>query len=66
MAADLEIGVKPAFDLHTYSFEGQLFLQKSGGPTGKSVNCPSAKIRINRWFRIVKKILKQLNLDIPM
>ena len=66
MAAALEIGVKAAFDLHIYSFGGKMYIQKSGDPTGKRVTCPSAKIRINQWYRKVKQILLKLDLDIPL
>ena len=66
MAAALEVGVNAAFDLHIYTFGGKMFLQRSGGPTGKWVTCPAAKIRINRWWRKVEKELLKLDLKIPM
>ena len=66
MAAALEMGVKAAFDLHIYTFGGKMFLQRSGGPTGKRMTCPAAKICINRWWRRVKKELFKLNLKIPL
>ena len=50
MAAALEMVLKVAFQLHVYSFGGQLYIQKSGGTTGKRLTCPSAKIHINRWY----------------
>ena len=54
------------FIVYVYTFGGKLYLQKSGGPTGKRVTCPAARIVINRWYRGVKKILLQLNLDVAM
>ena len=55
LAAALEIGLKV-----------EVYKQKSGGPIGKCVTCPAAKIRINRWFRKVKLILMKLELDMPL
>ena len=66
LAAALEIGVKAAFELHVYSFGGEMFLQQSGGPTGKRATCPSARIRVNQWARRLRQILDKLKLDIPL
>ena len=57
MAAALEVGVKASFELHVYNFAGEYFLEKSGGPTGKRMTCPTARVRTNRWCRGVKKVL---------
>ena len=60
MAATLEIGVQAAFELHIYNFGGKLYRQRCGGPTGKRLTCPSASIRMIRWWRRVKEILSLL------
>ena len=57
MAAALEVGFKAGFELHVYNFGGECFLQQAGGPTGKRPTCPVAKVRMNRWWRLVSKIL---------
>ena len=66
LAAAMEIGVKTCFTKHVYTFGGELFCQKSGGPTGKRVTCPAAKVVINRWWRKVKEVILKLNLDIGL
>lgn len=66
LAPAVEIGIRTCFNKHVYTFGGEVFCQKKGGPTGKRVTCPAAKVIINRWWRKVKDIILKLGLDIGL
>ena len=58
LAACLGVAVWTIFNLHTYRFGDKLWQQVSGGPISLRPTAVVAKIRMIRWMKDLKKILK--------
>ena len=49
VATVIQIGVLTMMGTHVYSFDGNLFLQKAGGPIGLRSTCAVARITMSEW-----------------
>ena len=49
VATMVQIGVLVMFNTHVYSFNGEMFLQKAGGPIGLRSTCAVDRITMNEW-----------------
>jgi hypothetical protein len=58
-----EIGVRAVWDNFTYSFGGNTYLQKSGGPIGARLTMATARIVMQNWGRKYRGILSTCGLE---
>jgi hypothetical protein len=58
-----EIGVRVVWDNFTYSFGGNTYLQKSGGPIGARLTMATARIVMQNWGRKYRGILSTCGLE---
>ena len=65
LAACIGVAVETVFKLHVYRFGGSLWEQVTGGPIGLRLTAVVAKIRMIRWMRDLKNILRDNGVD-PM
>ena len=49
IATVVKIGVLVMMNTHCYSFNGDMFLQKAGGPIGLRSTCAVARITMSKW-----------------
>ena len=47
---------------HVYTFDGELFLQKAGGPIGLRSTCAIARITMSTWDARWMKMMKENNI----
>ena len=52
----LEIGVRSAFNMHCYSFGGEIFLQSFGGPIGMRLTMAVSQIVMADWSSKVTEV----------
>ena len=49
IATVIQIGVVTMMNTHVYDFDGEIFLQKTGGPIGLRSTCAVARITMSYW-----------------
>ena len=64
MATVIKIGVIVMMNSHVYSFNGETFLQKAGGPIGLRSTCAVARVVMNEWDARWMKLVKANNVNI--
>ena len=64
IATMMQIGVLVMFNTHVYSFNGEMFLQKAGGPIGLRSICAVARITMNEWDARWMEVMKKNNIRI--
>ena len=45
----VQVGIITMMNTHLYSFDGNIYLQKSGGPIGLRATCAVARITMSMW-----------------
>ena len=60
----IEIGIKTLMRNHIYQFEGKTSLQKEGGSIGLAATGTIARIRMMRWSRSFKSLVKTNKLEL--
>jgi hypothetical protein len=64
VATMVQIGVITMFNTHVYSFNGELFLQKAGGPIGLRSTCAVAHVAMNYWDSKWMETMRENNVRI--
>ena len=64
VATMVQIGVIAMFNTHIYSFNGEIVLQKAGGPIGLRSTCVIACVNMNAWDAKWMEIMKQNKIKI--
>ena len=59
LAAAACIGVNETFRSHVYTIGGKIYQQKEGASIGLRLTSVVALIRVARWMRVVKNLLKK-------
>ena len=59
MGACMKIGILAVFQKNCYKFGDRLYKQIFGGPTGLTVTCPVAKVRMTRFVRKLLNLLRR-------
>ena len=62
VATVVQIGVIAQMNTHVYTFDGELFLQKAGGPIGLRSMCAIARITMSTWDARWMKMMKENNI----
>ena len=64
VATMVQIGVITMFNTHVYSFNGELFLQKAGGPIGLRSTYAVARVAMNYWDSKWMETMRENNVRI--
>merc|ERR1712218_718684 len=59
-----KVAIETVMKNHVYAFNGNVFLQESGGPIGLECTCSIAKVVMGVWDRKIKEKLRRLGLSI--
>jgi hypothetical protein len=62
VATVVQIGVIAQMNTHVYTFDGELFLQKAGGPIGLRSTCAIARITMSTWDARWRKMMEENNI----
>ena len=64
VATVVKIGVLCMMNTHVYSFAGDIYLQRSGGPIGLRSTCAVARVVMNAWDAKWMEVVKENKLEI--
>ena len=64
VATATQIGVLVSMNTHQYSFNGQTYLQQSGGPIGLRATCAISRVVMNTWDGKLMEVLAENNLEV--
>ena len=59
----MKIAIKTIFRNHVYKFTDKIYQQIGGGPTGFRSTGSAAEIRMGRWARKLKKVLRDSGIE---
>ena len=64
VATVVQIGVLAQMNTHVYTFDGEMFLQKAGGPIGLRSTCAVARITMSTWDARWQRMMAENNVNL--